>query len=281
LRYVDFMRQPNGEVLWSTSLAGSERPDEVPERLINVIAVNQSQAQDTVKEALRVAGFPREADELVHLAYGLVGTREGKMSGRKGTAIPGDTVIDQAVQEAYERVKEKRSQDLTDEEMQQIAEAVGIGAVRYFMVAYNPLTDIEFDVRDVVSFDGNTGLYVQYALVRMFAILRKAETEYGIGDATIDGADASLLQHEQERRLAYHLAQYPGVIADASRTLSVNLVAEFAFDLATIFSQFYRDCPVLVAEPALRNARLLLVRTLRDVLADVCHTLGVPVIERL
>lgn len=281
LCYVHYSTQPNGEELWSTALEGGSRPDDPPERIINVIAVNQSQAQDTVKEALRVAGFAHAADELVHLAYGLVSTREGKISGRKGTAVAGDNVINEAVRVAYERVKEKRSQDLADDEMQTIAEAVGVGALRYFMVQYNPLTDIVFDVGDVVSYDGNTGLYVQYALVRMFAILRKAQTEQGLTDQMIDEADAALLQHEQEKRLAHHLALFPAVVADASRTLSVNLVAEFAFDLATIFSQFYRDCPVLIAEPALRNARLLLVRTVRDVLSNVCNTLGVPVIERL
>jgi arginyl-tRNA synthetase len=191
-------------------------------------------------------------------------------------------VIDEAVRVALERVKEKRSQELTDAEMERIAEAVGIGALRYFMVQYNPLRDIVFNVADVVSYDGNTGLYVQYALVRMSAILRKAVSEHGVQPETIDNADASLLQHEQEKRLAFHLALYPSVVADASRTLALNLVAEFAFDLATIFSQFYRDSPVLNAESAaLRDARLLLVRTVRDALANPCNVLGIPVIERL
>ncbi|HZS93791.1 MAG TPA: DALR anticodon-binding domain-containing protein, partial [Chloroflexota bacterium] len=157
----------------------------------------------------------------------------------------------------------------------------GVGAVRYFMVQYNPTRDIVFDVGDVVSYDGNTGLYIQYALVRMFAILRRARAEIGIEDEEIDQADTSLLQHEQERRLIFHLATYPQLVADASRTLAVNLVAEFAYELATTFSQFYRDCSVLSAEPALRAARLQLVRTTRDVLVNACNVLGVPVIERL
>ncbi|MDQ2738682.1 MAG: DALR anticodon-binding domain-containing protein, partial [Actinomycetota bacterium] len=130
------------------------------------------------------------------------------------------------------------------------------------------------------SYDGNTGLYVQYALVRMFAILRRG-AEVGETAGTIDAADAGLLQHQQEQRLLFHLAQYPELVATACRTLSVNLVAEYAYELATIFSQFYRDCPVLNAEPALRDARLLLVRTVREVLTNVCGVLGVPIIERL
>jgi arginyl-tRNA synthetase len=284
LRYVLYSGppQPQGHVLWSTALQGEERPHHTPDKVINVIAVNQSQAQDAVKDGLRAAGFEEAADHLIHLGYGLVSTAEGRISGRKGTAVAGDTVIDEAVRVALERVKEKRSQELTDAEMERIAEAVGIGALRYFMVQYNPLRDIVFNVADVVSYDGNTGLYVQYALVRMSAILRKAVTEHGVQPETIDNADASLLQHEQEKRLAFHLALYPSVVADASRTLALNLVAEFAFDLATIFSQFYRDCPVLNAESvALRDARLLLVRTVRDALANACNVLGIPVIERL
>jgi arginyl-tRNA synthetase len=133
----------------------------------------------------------------------------------------------------------------------------------------------------VVSYDGNTGLYVQYALVRMCAILRRARDDRGVQDTEIEEADTSLLVHEQERRLIYHLGLYPGVIADAGRTLGVNLVAEFAYDLATIFSQFYRDCVVIDADPPLRAARLRLVRTVRDVLVNACEVLGVPVIERL
>jgi arginyl-tRNA synthetase len=281
LRYIRYATQPNGEELWSTSLRGEDRPEPRPDAVINIIDVTQSLPQQTVKEALRAAGFGQAADDLFHLAYGFVSTPEGKISGRKGTAISGDAVIDEAVRVALHRVREKRSQDLTDAEMAGIAEAVGVGAVRYFMVQYNPLREIVFDVSDVVSYDGNTALYIQYALVRMFAILRRAHAEHGVSDQEIDTADASRLVHEQEQRLALHLAQYPNTVATAARTLAVNLVAEFAYDLAVIFSQFYRDCGVLNSEPALRAARLLLVRTVRDVLSNACGVLGVPVIERL
>lgn len=281
LCYFPYQVQPNGETLWSTGLHGEKGGEEAPQRLINIIAVDQAQAQATVKEALRVAGFERDAEELFHLAYGLVMSPEGKLSGRKGTALSADQVIAEAIRVAHERVTEKRSQELDADEMARIAEAVGIGAVRYFMVRSNPLRDIIFDVADVVSYDGNTGLYIQYALVRMFAILRRAADDRGVSAQEIDGADTTLLAHEQERRLIYHLTLFPGVIADAARTLGVNLAAEYAFDLATIFNQFYRDCTVLDAEPGLRNARLRLVRAVRDVLIDACGVLGVPTIERL
>ena len=281
IHYVEFREQPNGETLWSTSLTGATRSSRDPDRVINVIAVNQTLPQQAVNQALQAAGFERAASHLVHLAYGLVSTREGKISGRKGTTVSADAVIEEAVRVALERVKEKRSSDLDETAMLEIAEAVGIGAVRYFMVQYNPLRDIVFDVADVVSYDGNTGLYVQYALVRMSAILRRARSEHGVADAAIDEADVSSLGHEQERRLVFHLAQYPDTVATAARTLAVNLIAEYAYDLATIFNQFYRDCGVLNAEPELRAARLLLVRTVHSVLANACGLLGVPVIERL
>jgi arginyl-tRNA synthetase len=281
LGYVQYTVQPNGAVLESTALHGETRQRATPDQMVNMIAVDQTAAQEAVKDGLRAGGFPDAAERLVHLPYGLVSTPEGKLSGRKGTAVSGDAVIDEAVAVALERVREKRSQELTDEDMEAIAEAVGVGAVRYFMVQYNPLRDIVFNVADVVSYDGNTGLYVQYALVRMYAILRRASSDHGIVEEEIDQADARLLQHEQEKRLIYHLALYPELVSAAARTLSVNLVAEYAFDLATIFNQFYRDCGVLNAEPPLRAARLLLVRTVLNVLAGACGVLGVPVIERL
>jgi arginyl-tRNA synthetase len=281
IKYVEFHEQPNGSMLWSTSLQGESRSSSDPHRVINVIAVNQTLPQQAVNQALQVAGFEEAASQLLHLAYGLVSTREGKISGRKGTSVSADAVIDEAVRVALERVTEKRSADLSDEEMHDIAEAVGVGAVRYFMVQYNPLRDIVFDVADVVSYDGNTGLYVQYALVRMAALLRRAASDHGVATSAIDGADITKLQHEQERRLIFHLARYPDTVATAARTLAVNLIAEYAYDLATTFSQFYRDCGVLNAEPALREARLLLVRTVESVLSNACELLGVPVIERL
>lgn len=281
LGYVEYTTQPNGRSLASTTLQGHERPFTPPDQVINIIAVDQTLAQEGVKEGLRAGGFADAADRLVHLAYGLVRTEAGKFSGRKGGAPAADDLIDEAVAVALERVREKRSQELTDEDMQQIAEAVGIGAVRYFMVQYNPLRDIVFRVSDVVSYDGNTGLYVQYALVRMFAMLRRAREEQGITAGQIAAGDAHVLQHEQELRLLYHLAEFPEVVATAARTLSLNLIAEYAFDLATIFNQFYRDCGVLNAAPEVRAARLRLVRAVRDVLANACTVLGVPIIERL
>jgi arginyl-tRNA synthetase len=281
LFYVAHATQPNGEILWTTALAGETRNMPPPDLVVNVIGVHQAQAQDAVKQGLRAAGFDQAADSLVHLDYGLVSTKEGKISGRKGTTVSGDAVIEQAIAVALERVREKRSQDLTDAEMEEIAGAVGIGAVRYFMVQYNPLRDIVFDVADVVSYDGNTGLYVQYAVVRMFAILRRAREEHEITREDIDAADVTLLVHEQEKRLMFQIAQFPGVVETSSRTLAVNLLAEYAFDLATIFNQFYRDCGVLNAELPLRAARLHLVRTVRDALVQACGVLGVPVVERL
>ncbi len=280
IRYVEYLLEPNGEMLSSTAMHGEMRVERTPDAVINIIAVNQSLAQTTVKEALRISGYPQEAEDLFHLAYGLVSTKEGKLSGRKGTAASGDDVIDEAVRVAHQRVQEK-GEGLDEDTMRQIAEAVGVGAVRYFMTQYNPMRDIVFDVADVVSYDGNTALYIQYALVRMFAILRRAREEHRIGQEEIEGADGSVLQHEQERRLVHHLALYPQTVADVARTLSVNLLAEYAYELAGIFSQFYRDCGVLNADPALRFARLLLVSRVRDVLTNACDLLGVPVIERL
>ena len=281
LHYERFLQQPNGEEFWSTALSGENRDTPPPTSVINVIGVHQAQAQDTVRAGLRAAGFDEAADNLVHLSYGMVGTAEGKISGRKGTFVSGDSVIDETVNAAYDAVRGKRSEDLDETEMRATAEAIGVGAVRYFMIQYNPAREITFDVKDVVNFDGNTALYIQYAVVRMGAILRRAESDLNIHGADLKSADVRLLTHEQEKRLCYHLAQYPGTVATVARTLSVNLIAEYAHDLAVIFSAFYRDCSVLNAEDDLRRARLRLVQVTREALVNVCGVLGIPVIERL
>jgi arginyl-tRNA synthetase len=264
----------------TTCPAGKPFQPSPADQVFNVVAEHQGLQQQTVIEGLAAAGYVEEAQRAHHLSYGMVSQAEGRISGRKGSGVSADEVLDQAVAVARERISEKRG-DLADKERDAIAEAIAVGSVRYLMCQYSPVKPIVFDLRDVVSFEGNTGLYVQYALVRMAAVLRRALTDHAIGDDEIQGGDPSLLEHKAERSLLIKLARFPSTVDDAFRLLGVNLIADYAHTLAAEFSQFYRDCPVLPAEPELRLARLRVVRAAQTVLTNAAKVLGIPVVERM
>lgn len=251
-----------------------------PDEVINVVGEHQALQQQTVIEGLAAAGFADQADHALHLSYGMVTQAHGQISGRKGSGVSADDVLDEAVEVAGARIREKRP-DIGVHEQGAIAEAIAVGAVRYLMVQHGPVKPIVFDLQDVVSFEGNTALYLQYAIVRMNAILRRASSELGIDGDQIDGGDPALLKTGAERTLVLLLARFPSAVEGAFRTLGVNLIAEYAHSIASEFSQFYRDCPILQTGADLRLSRLRLLRATRTVLTCAATVLGVPTVERL
>ncbi len=280
LRECEWETNEDGTPLFTTCPDGRPFAPRRADRVVNVVAEHQALQQQTVIQALEAAGYEAEAARAVHLSYGMVREREGRISGRKGSGASADDVIAQAVAVARERLEEKRV-DIPEEERAGIAEAIAVGALRYLMVQYSPIKPITFDIRDVVSFEGNTGLYLQYALVRVRAILRRAAEEGKNAGDLQPASQSQLLIHPSERALILQLSLLPRTVADALRTLGINLVAEYANGLASAFSQFYRDCPVLTAEGSLRDARLELVASTQTVLANAMDVIGIPLVERL
>ncbi len=266
--------------VWTTCPDGDVFDPRPPDRVINVVGEHQALQQQTVLEGLAAAGFEDEARRAEHFSYGMVREKTGRIQGRRGSGASADEILDEALEVAVQRVNEKQS-DTEAAERRAVAEAIAVGAVRYLMVQYSPPKPIVFDMHDVVSFEGNTGLYIQYALVRMNAVLRRATKDLGLGSEDIRGGDLALLQSEPERRLVLKLARFPHAVESTLRTLGVNLVAEYAHELAAEFSQFYRDCPILSAPEELRLARLRLVTATRRVLTNVAGVIGIPVVDYL
>lgn len=292
MRYEEDTVQPNGRPLWTSSPHGGHRDHFPASEVITLIDSRQSYAQQVVAAALKVTGHGDVGFH--HLAYGVVSARingeDISMSGRFGNGVPADDVLDQAAGFALERVREKQEAALSEQEMRQTAERVATAAMRYVMVRYNPLTDIVLDPAEIVEFEGNTGAYLLYAYTRIAAIMRKAE-ERGI--APVNAAlqpvgadyDATLLTEPAEVDLIGLLGRLPDVVRIARETLAVNLLAEYAYDLATVFSQFYNRCPILNAnpplEPALLHARLGLAAATAQVMRNAYGILGLELVERL
>jgi arginyl-tRNA synthetase len=277
MRYRVYAEQPDGRTLYTTWREGEGRPDRKTDRVINVIDNRQSYAQAAVYTALRVTGHEKEYRNSLHMAYGVVYLRSGHMSGRKGIGISADEVIESTREEAYRRTLEKRSGELDEPQMRAIAEAVARSSVRYCMIQYNPLKEILFDIDQVLSLDGNTSSYLQYALVRTESLGRRA-AEAGIDMAALWSAPGELDLSDltdEEIDLVKAVARYPVLFDRALENLAPHFVTDYAFELASLFTQFYHKCSVLKAEtPELVQRRLALTWAVNQVLSNVFDLLG-------
>ncbi len=247
-----------------------ERADKV----INVIGMEQSLAQLQLKIALYALGYVKQADGLVHFAYNLVSLPGYKMSSRRGHYITFDEVMDEAVKRAFEEVS-KRSPELSDNEKRNIADFVGIGAVRYALVEVDSQKPVVFTWDRVLNFERNSAPYVQYTHARAYSILRKAGHKPSKPNYT-------LLTDKLEHDLVLLLAGFPDAFIEASDYLKPNTIADYANSLADKFNTFYNALPVIKAEtPEISEARLALVDVVRIVLRNALNLIGVVAPDKM
>jgi len=283
--YRKFYRYPNHHECWISGTTGEkEHPHfgDVAENY-NVIDVRQAEAQNTVKEALRDLGHGEAADHFTHFSYGMVVltprcaeelgynlSEEDKtrpfigVSGRKGFGVKADDLLDQLIASAKKEVDSRHPQ-LKEPERLGIATQIAIGALRYFMLKYTKQSVIAFDFKDALSFEGETGPYAQYAVVRASSIFRKAgldADEFSKGAASISASDlASYLLGEGaneiwELWLASSKTSY--VIEQSITTTEPAYLAKHVFQLAQLFNTFYHRHPIL-SEADEKRKRFLLI----------------------
>lgn len=281
--------QMDGRALWTTvSDAAAGQSDAPPfahgDRVINVIDDRQSYPQQVVYECLRRLGFDQAADASRHLAYAVVnlsadaarelgvdvadGQTSVAMSGRGGIQVYADDLLDRLGARLEERMPDRAA-----------ADAVAVGAARYYMLKFGNTQPITFDFEEALRTTGETGVYLQYAHVRACGILRRVEAA-GIA---ADPAPAPTELPSPDRDLVLAMAAYPRVLAKAGAELSAQSVAKYAFELATAFSTFYDNTTPILKEDdhALRAWRAGLVGAARLVLADALGILGIPALERI
>jgi len=243
-------------------------------KVINVIGMEQSLAQLQLKIALHALGYDKYADNFVHFAYNLVTLPGYKMSSRRGRYITFDEVLNEAIERAYEEVS-KRSPQLSEKEKRDIADFVGLGAVRYALVDVDPSKPVVFTWDRVLNFETNSAPYVQYTHARACSILRKAAREP-------ENADFALLKEKLERELVLSLASFPDAFIEATEYLKPNLISSFANALADKFNTFYNALPVIKAESQeLSDARLALTDAIRIVLHNALNLIGIVAPERM
>ena len=271
------LKRSDGTTLYTTrDIAYTLWKFERAEEIINVISIEQKLPQLQLKLALYALGEGKLADRLVHFSYELVHLPGYKMSGRRGRFIAFDDVLSEGVDRAFREVTE-RSPHLSEEERRRIAEVVGIGSVRYAMIAVASNKPITFTWDRVLNFEQNSAPFIQYAHARASNILAKA----GSDPAKCGPPDYSGVQSNYEKDLIVMLSIFPEVVSDAARTLKPEMLAEFANNLASKFNLFYDNIPVLKAEGGIKAARLNLVEATKLVIANALSLIGIEAPSRM
>jgi arginyl-tRNA synthetase len=252
------------------------RVDELKaKRMLYVIDARQALHLRMVFETARRAGWLPNDVEAVHVPFGtILGTDGRPFKSRSGDTPRLRELLDAAIAGARAVVAEK-SADLPPDEFEHVVQAAGIGAVKYADLANARVKDYVFDPDRMVSLNGNTSVYLQYAHARTCSVLRKL-------DAPVSGVDPALPIHRAERALILALDEFGAVLAEVAETLEPHRLCSFLFELAKAFSDFWQHCPVLKAEgAATRSNRVALVRLTRRTLAQGLELLGIEAPRRL
>jgi arginyl-tRNA synthetase len=272
--------QPNTQELWETTKAGeySERFGH-GDVVINVIGYEQTFPQQVVNHALKITGYEREYQNSHHLSFKWVWLPgQQAFSGRKGTWIgfEADAALNRSVELALQEVKKRHEGEFPEELMKDIAEIIGVGAVKYYLAKYSPEKKIVIKWEDVLNFEGESAPYIQYAFVRTKGIFRKHE-------GAIQNPNPSLLVHDSEKALIRLIAKFPQLIERVATDFSIHEIANFALELADKFNEFYHQVPVLKAESKeLISSRLQLVQAVNILLKILLiDLLGIQVPDRM
>ncbi|GAA0648383.1 arginine--tRNA ligase [Salarchaeum japonicum] len=274
-----FLRS-DGTTLYTTrDLAHHEWKFEKFDRAVTVLGEDQELHANKLRAALDILG--NDTDQLQELFYGWVNLPGGEsMSTRAGTGVDMDDLLDEAVSRARDEVEKRlddriREDDLTEDDIERISRQVGIGAVRYDIVAKQPQKSITFDWDDALDFEGQSAPYVQYAHARSCGILD--------GQTVPDDIDAGLLTEDAEIQLVRSVARLPVVVERSADELEPHQIATYVRDLADDFNTFYRECPVLAddVDDDVRDARLAVVNAAREALDTGLGLLGVEAPESM
>lgn len=243
------------------------------DKMIYVVGNEQNYHFQVLSLLLDKLGF-KWGKDLTHFSYGMVELPEGKMKSREGTVVDADDLIDTMVASAAEMGAE-RFAEMPAEESAEISRVVGLGALKYFLLKVDPRKNMLFNPKESIDFNGNTGPFIQYTYARIRSVIRKAE---GFDPAVTPQSEPNA----KESVLIQKVADFPSVVAEAGRNYSPALIANYAYDLAKEYNQFYHDYSILREEnEQKRNLRLLLSMTVGRTLKSAMSLLGIEMPERM
>ena len=243
---------------------------------IYVVGNEQNYHFQVLKLILKKLGFDW-SDTIYHLSYGMVELPEGKMKSREGTVVDADDLVENMYMTAKETsMALGRLDDMGEQEREQLFEMIGLGALKYFIIKVDPKKTMLFDPKESIDFNGNTGPFIQYTHARIKSILRKAQ-ERGFEEAV---GTADMLPKEIE--IVKMLNNFPSKVKEAGDAHSPAVIANYAYELAKEFSQYYHDVTILNEENAtLRSNRLALIKVIAKVLVKAMDILGISLPERM
>jgi arginyl-tRNA synthetase len=310
--YRKFAARMDGGTLWATTSDPSQSVAGHPSfgaaaATYNVIDVRQAYLQKLLKQALTAIGHPLEADRLKHFSYEMVAlshatakelgfapapdSEEAKkpfveVSGRKGLGVKADDLIDRVIEKALVEV-DRRHGEVPADQRRAIAEQIGVAAVRYFLIKYSRTTVIAFDIDEALSFEGESGPYLQYAVVRANNIFQKLNDRLGLDEAAmlapLPDAPADAINEDHELwALILEASRLDDVVEQVVRSLEFAVLAKYGFGLAQLFNAFYHRAQILNEErDDVRRWRAAAVAYYRQQLTRVLDLMGVAVPQRM
>lgn len=246
---------------------------------VYVVGNEQNYHFQVLKLILKKLGF-EWSDNIFHLSYGMVELPEGKMKSREGTVVDADDLIQKMYEEARATSDESgKLADMSEEDKAKLYHMIGLGALKYFIIKVDPKKTMLFNPKESIDFNGNTGPFIQYTHARIRSILRKS-AEKGIEYAASPLPKVEL--SAKEIRLIKLLNTFPAKIAEGAQAYSPAVIANYAYDLAKEFNQYYHDTPILKEENEdVLKMRLVLIDTLSAVLRKAMGILGIELPERM
>ena len=244
------------------------------DQMIYVVGNEQNYHFQVLSLLLDKLGFSWGKD-LIHFSYGMVELPNGKMKSREGTVVDADELMDEMISTAR-KMSEGRLKGVPEEEMDDVYRIIGLGALKYFILKVDPRKNMLFNPQESIDFNGNTGPFVQYTYARIRSVLRKSDEADAATDIT------AYEPNEKEIEIIQRIADFPSVVSEAGRTYSPALIANYVFELAKGYNQFYHDYSILKEENGVARAfRLHLSRTVADIIRRGFSLLGVEVPERM
>ena len=244
------------------------------DQMIYVVGNEQNYHFQVLSLLLDKLGFSWGKD-LIHFSYGMVELPNGKMKSREGTVVDADELMDEMIATAR-KMSEGRLKGVPEEEIDDVYRIIGLGALKYFILKVDPRKNMLFNPQESIDFNGNTGPFVQYTYARIRSVLRKSDEADAATDIT------AYEPNEKEIEIIQRIADFPSVVSEAGRTYSPALIANYVFELAKGYNQFYHDYSILKEENGVARAfRLHLSRTVADIIRRGFSLLGVEVPERM
>ncbi len=249
------------------------------DKMIYVVGNEQNYHFQVLSILLDRLGF-KWGKELVHFSYGMVELPNGKMKSREGTVVDADDLIAEMIKDARKTSDELgKFKDMTEEERNEIARIVGLGALKYFILKVDARKNMLFNPEESIDFNGNTGPFIQYTHARIRSILRKAEAE---GMKLPENLDADMPLNQKETELIQKMNEYGAVVEQAGKDYSPSGIANYCYELTKEFNQFYHDYSILGADnDKEKTVRLVLAANVAKTIKNGMDLLGIEVPERM